>query len=410
MTNDGLSYTVALTREGGLVVNGSTLAPPSFGEHATPDDHLEWALKEIAGQHDQNNETLFLTIEDHRQGGYGLSEVELAPGEYATIEDLRNATGRDLSGWSGDQHSNEGGSTSSSVSDEADPGWASFAADAEGGESDEDSGASVDTDDGWADDGQASKERGVGDEAVPEDEGGDSQPTWWDEVSGERDETQGGPSWESQEPVIFGQHEIDRGDGKSRGWKSAVAKAVGPKPKPDKKPKRKRTKGAVTKKGVTAPQSDARTAAAAARDAWTPYKPAQGTEPPGLDEQNEGEGKARRPRRPIARARTRTLVAVAVVAALCGAGITKVLAERGQATKYVAVCVDQRTQARAETIDPCKEDAEEGHYRWWYVAEGGKVPAVGGAVNAQSGSFVKPEDDAPVTYDYAQAGGVIEKE
>lgn len=395
MTNEGYSYTVALTREGVLVVNGSTLTPPSYGGRATPDDHLEWALKEIAEQHDQHHETLFLSIEDHRSGGYGHTEVELAPGEYATIEDLRSATGRDLSQRVKEQSP-----------DEDDPVSAQDARSDDGSTGVEQDGALAA--DAWVDDGasegstvpaDAPVEQGVEEYSESADEA--DGPGWWGEAGeGEYPEH---ASDAQGEPVIFGQTQIDRPEEKTgRGWKSKAAKAARPKPKGK--------KGRRHDKDAPGPPEVPRTPASEERESWTPYSPAEGVEPPSLDEEDTSKsGKSDKKPRRGGRTRTRTLVAVAVVAALFGGVVTKVLVERSQSTEYVAVCVDQRTQARVETIEPCKEGSV-AYYRWWYVAQGERVPAVGGVADSKNGSFVNPDDDAPVTYDYAQGGGVIEKE
>lgn len=134
---------------------------------------------------------------------------------------------------------------------------------------------------------------------------------------------------------------------------------------------------------------------APAKDTSTPLKRDR-PEPEVDDDDENGPGISRR---------TKILVALAVIVVLALAVLARMFSGGGES--YAAVCLDDRTMVRQQTLTPCEEDTDP-YYTWWYVPEGEYVPPVGGfALTGKGNTRAPANEDATITYGFADDGGVF---
>lgn len=474
------AYELTVTPTGSLLVNGTETTPPNMGTPWSTDDVLEWALSEIAVQHEEVGGTLTLTIDDKRSGGYGRHRTTLSPGQVATIDALRQMTQKDLSGWTpesaaapasptappkapDDPPSTEDTSESESPTPQESPARAAETP-AEAPVEEEPRPARAhepavqeDDDQQPQDDGPEAEGRRAltraeirrrereaqgGEPAAPVETPVEATPPAQQPYTAEpppqpvqepvQQQPEAPPAAPVQQPAQpsyaeeppYAEDTAPRAGDVGFSFEAAAAEDAGgtAEPEPKKKsllsfgkkfgkgePKKKepREKKAKPKKEPrgkakksAAPEPEVEETPTGPPEGWIEHVPKPGTERPVIEE----EVKEDKPK--VKTVGLWKVVLTAIIAVAVTAGAFMIYLDNKDQITYVAVCVDSRTEARVTPDEVCDSDENTGYYRWWYVAEGGEVPAVGGRISRSQGSFSAPGDEAPVTFGFEDEGGV----
>lgn len=381
------AYSITVTPEGVLLVNDSPVNPPEGGDWLA-DDRLRWALDQVAAQHRQIGGSLRLTITDQRDGGYGTNRTLLQPGQTATLDSLRRASGRDLSAWA--PHETPPAQEPESLhADEARPPAEQDSINTEAERQD-----SVPVGHHASATSPATAEPAPPPPTLPsspdDDEHGLATPSRRDEVTEARQPISSPSPPPPHEDA--GLHVVTPPPVQTPPRPPMGSQKAKRQPKAPKKPKVKKAEEKDDQ-----PQRPSN---------WTVYTPTPGTERPVLN----GDAGRERDRPVVTGGVSRRMVALIVVAVAVVATFIAFSVARAQfSVAHVAVCVDQRSSARVAPDSVCDDPANGGYLHWWYVPSGEFVPGVGGAIDPAAGSFTKPGEKAPVTYGYDPAGGTFQK-
>lgn len=343
-----MSYSVTITADHRLVVNDDEVAPPETAQPGDSESLLSWALDQVCDAHREHGGRLHLTIRDQRDAGYGTRRVRLRDGQQVTIDDLRAHTKHDY--------------RDTSIQPDGQTAQSAYANDIATAPPEDDAIAPDQRHSAGTPD--SSPDRDVA--ACADDEDWPAHPA--------RDE----PGTAAPLP--------------HRQRSTVQAARVDPTTTPK--------KGRSTKPGrVDHAQRNGNERPAERRPST--WRLTTRRVPRPVATRTERGAKSTSPKRRRVR-----IVSLVVVAAVL-AGLVGVRIVGGGPTTYVAVCVDNRKMSRLPTDSNCK-DGGSAYYRWWYVPEGARVPAVQESVEPGDGAFTSPsEDDATIDYGFASEGGSV---
>lgn len=82
------SYSLAMTPEGRLIVQGQAVHPPAGMDPDDSEALLAWALEQVTRAHHRGGGTMNVTLRDQRPTGYGAVDATLQPGQVISLTHL----------------------------------------------------------------------------------------------------------------------------------------------------------------------------------------------------------------------------------------------------------------------------------------------------------------------------------